>query len=80
MPLFEKTHSLVALIGLCLQSDNDFSELRTAATTLTPYAVTTRYPGDLPDVSHQEAKDALVLAQQVWDFILARLPIEAHIK
>lgn len=71
---FEKTHSLVALVGLCLKFNTDFVELRTAATTLTPYAVTTRYPGDFPDISAQEAKDALALAQQLSDFIVSRLP------
>jgi HEPN domain-containing protein len=71
---FEKTHSLVALVALCLKSDSDFVELRSAATTLTPFAVTTRYPGDLPEISAQEAKDALAYAEQIWDFILVRVP------
>ena len=71
---FEKTHSLVALVGLCLKFSKDFDALRSAATTLTPYAVITRYPGDLPDISNQEAKNALALAFQIWEFILARLP------
>jgi HEPN domain-containing protein len=75
---FEKTHSLVALVGLCLKSSPDFEELRLAATTLTPYAVISRYPGDLPDITEQESRDALLLAQQVWNFVLPRLPVEAH--
>lgn len=77
--IFEKTHSLVALVGMCLQFSRDFDALRTAATTLTPFAVTTRYPGDLPDISAQEARDALELARQIWDFVLARLPKEAYL-
>ena len=76
---FEKTHSLVALVGTCLKHTPDFDELRKAATTLTPYAVITRYPGDLPEISNQEARDALELARQVWRFILDRLPEEASI-
>jgi HEPN domain-containing protein len=74
---FEKTHSLVALVGMCLRFSADFEALRTAATSLNPFAVTTRYPGDLPDISAQEAGEALGLAQQVWDFVMARLPVEA---
>ena len=77
--VFEKTHSLVALVGMCLQFSSDFDALRTAATTLTPLAVTTRYPGDLPDISAQEAREALELARQIWDFVLARLPKEARL-
>jgi len=76
---YEKTHSLVALVGICLRQPSDFNQLRTAVTTLTPYAVTTRYPGDLPEISQQEAKDALGLARQIWGFILDRLPEEARI-
>ena len=75
---FEKTHSLVALVGMCLQFSADFNGLRTAATTLTPFAVITRYPGDLPEISAQEAMEALELARQIRDFILAHLPVEAH--
>lgn len=77
--VFEKTHSLVALVGMCLQFSNDFEELRTAATTLTPFAVITRYPGDAPDISEQEARQALVLAHQIWNFVLMRLPKDVHL-
>ena len=77
--VYEKTHSLVALVGMCLRFSSDFDALRTAATTLTPFAVTTRYPGDMPDISIQEAREAFDLARQVWDFVLTHLPKEAHI-
>ena len=76
---FEKTHSLVALVGMCLKFSPDFEKLRTAAITLTPYAVTTRYPGDLPEITTQESQAALALARQVWGFVLARLPEEARV-
>ena len=76
---FERTHSLVALVGMCLKFSSDFDVLRTAATNLTPYAVTTRYPGDLPDISAQEAREALILARQIMDFVLDRLPKEFHL-
>ena len=71
---FEKTHSLVALVAKCLEWDSAFEELRTAAITLTPYAVASRYPGDLPDLTEAEAQEALALARQVWDFVLRRMP------
>ena len=76
---FEKTHSLVALVGMCLKYTPDFNELRKAATILTPYAVTVRYPGDLPEISNQEAREAVELARQTWRFILDQLPEEARI-
>jgi len=76
---FEKIHSLVALVGMCLKFSSSFDALRTAATNLTPFAVTTRYPGNLPDISAQEAREALDQARQIWNFVLARLPKQAQI-
>ena len=71
---FEKTHSLVVLVGMCLETDPKFEDLRVAAVTLTPYAVITRYPGDLPDISLEEAITATELARRAYEFILAKLP------
>lgn len=71
---FERTHSLVALVGKCLPFDETFEDLRLAATSLTPYAVAARYPGDLPGLSKEEALEALDKAQQVWNFVIDRLP------
>ena len=77
--IFEKTHSLVALVGMCLQFNHNFDALRAAATTLTPFAVITRYPGDLPDISAQEAREALELGRQIWEFVQERLPKELYL-
>lgn len=75
---FEKTHSLVALVGKCLSFELAFESLRQAAATLTPYAVTFRYPGELPELAEVEAEQAIFLARQVWEFGLDRLPEETH--
>jgi HEPN domain-containing protein len=77
---FEKTHSLVALVGKCLSFDQDFQDLRQAAVTLTPYAVAFRYPGDLPELMLEEAEHAYILAEKVWDFLILKLPRETHPK
>ncbi|NOX62541.1 MAG: HEPN domain-containing protein [Chloroflexi bacterium] len=71
---FGRTHSLVALVANCLKYDRTFDALRFAATTLTPYAVALRYPGDLPDLTEKEAREALTLSQEIRDFVLARIP------
>jgi HEPN domain-containing protein len=73
---FGKTHSLVALVGLCLKFDDEFESLRIAASTLSPYAVITRYPGDLPDMTFQESQDAFSLARQIQEFVKSHLPDE----
>ena len=77
---FERTHSLVALVARCLPFDATFGNLRSAATTLTPYAVALRYPGDLPELTPAEAEEVLTLAQEVWKFVLARLPAEVRVE
>lgn len=75
---FEKTHSLVALVGKCIPFDQEFQKLREAATTLTPYAVAFRYPGDLPELTLQEAEHAFSYAQFVWDSVIKELPLGTH--
>jgi len=73
---FGKMHSIVALVALCLPLDPQFENLRSAAVTLTPLAVALRYPGDLPELSREEALTTLELANQVWTFVIERLPPE----
>jgi len=75
---FEKTHSLVALVSKCLPVEPSFESLRQAAITLTPYAVTFRYPGDLPELSAEEAEQAISLSRQVWEFVRKQLPLETY--
>lgn len=76
---FERTHSLVALIARCLRFDASFNTQRYAATTLTPYAVASRYPGDFPELVEVEAQEALTLARELWDFVQDRLPPEVRV-
>jgi len=73
---FEKTHSLIALVSMCLHFDPAFEQLRQAAASLTPYAVTFRYPGELPELTAEEAEQAISFSRQVWEFVLKRLPPE----
>ncbi len=77
---FGRTHSLVALIAMCVPFDASFETLRSAATTLTPYAVALRYPGDMPELTEAEAQEALRLAREVWKFVLYRLPPEVRVE
>ena len=72
--ILPKTYSLVALIALCLEIDDEFEALRVAGTTLTPYAVASRYPGDVSNLSLADSQQALSLAQEVWQFVLSKLP------
>lgn len=75
---FPKTHDIDEILDLIATVNKPLAESLRAATDLNPYAVNTRYPGDLPQVSEHEAKHALSLAQAVRDKILNVLRKEAN--
>ncbi len=71
---FEKVHSLPYLLDLCEAEEPDLVSLRDSVEALSPFAVEIRYPGEVMEISLQEAVDALTTAQAVWDFVLELLP------
>lgn len=75
---FEKVHSLTYLLGLCRSQEARFQELQDRAEMLTPYAVVSRYPGDAPTPSREDAAEVLRAAETLWDFVLAFLPPEVQ--
>ena len=68
---FPRTHSIGALLALCEEAGFAGAQDLIDASSLTRYAVTTRYPGDEEPVSREEAKEAATLAAQVfvWGFM-----------
>lgn len=74
---FEKSHSLVYLVDLCVQLDESFKSLYRTAQNLTVYAVGIRYPG-FPEPGEDEAQEALEMAHRAWSFILQYLPPHIH--
>ena len=70
---FEKVHSLVYLIELCRDHDAEFEELRPHAELLSPFAVVTRYPGDVVNVSSAQARSVLKAAEDIVEFVNARM-------
>ncbi len=71
---FEKTHSLVVLLEMCVETDPNFEALRIASVILSPYAAVLHHPGDIPNICNEEAYTAIELAQQAYEFILAKMP------
>ena len=61
---FEKVHSLTYLLDLCEFKKPGFPSLREGAEALTPYAIEVRYPGEVMEVSPEEAQEALATAKQ----------------
>ena len=70
---FPKTHNIAALRQLVGRVDRALAEHLAPGDALTPFGVEFRYPGDLPPVSREEGADALRLAREARDLVLAHL-------
>lgn len=75
---FRRTHNLVEIGQQCVDLDATLGPLAQRAAPLSEYAWTFRYPGDPGGPSQEEARQALDLAREVYDAILARLPVEVR--
>jgi len=72
---FSKTHDLTKdLLPLSLKVDGEFSFLFPLLESLDPYAVGSRYPGEI--VTHKEAVDAVKAVKVIRKFIRAKLELE----
>jgi HEPN domain-containing protein len=70
---FPKTHNIALLRQLIAQVDQALAEHLAPADALTPYGVEFRYPGDFAPLSRDQGEQALKLAEQTRDLILAHL-------
>jgi HEPN domain-containing protein len=66
--LFPKTHSISVLIELLLQNNINVPENLLIASTLTLYAVQTRYPSLDDYITEEEYKEALEIAESVYNW------------
>ena len=70
-----KTHNLIFLHSMCLETDNRFTEISHACEALNRYGVQPRYPNEM-EIMEQEMKKAIEYARCVRDFdLLARLAL-----
>lgn len=75
---FPKTHDLKELLELVAEDHAALAGQLEEVAILTPYGVDLRYPGDRPDASLEEARDAVRLARKARDAILPLLPDTAE--
>ena len=75
---FDRVHSLVYLLDLCEVEEPTLAALREHTEMLSPYAVEIRYPGDIIEISSEEARQAFAAALAVWDRVLHLIPAELH--
>lgn len=71
---FPKTHVLATLLNLIEARDTELAASLSGVIPLTPYGADLRYPGDRPDASPDQAREALELARLVRDKIVPLLP------
>jgi HEPN domain-containing protein len=74
---FPKTHAIELLLDLMEPEFHFLANELQDAVALTPYGVEIRYPGDQPEPTEEEAKEALELARKVRDAIVPLLPDHA---
>jgi len=70
---FKKTHQLRYLLDICEEVNASFQELRVDVIYLTQFYIETRYPGDIPDFSTHECKEAFQAALRIKEFILEKV-------
>jgi HEPN domain-containing protein len=71
---FPKTHDIARLLELIESLDKPLAAALADASSLTPYGVDYRYPGDSADVSAAEAERCLKLASDVREKVLDQIP------
>lgn len=78
---FPKIHPLDTLAELCREIDSSFERLKKDAIFLNSFYMRTRYPGDYPEFTWQEAEKAFKAALKIKEFVLGKLKsIEAKKK
>lgn len=73
---FPKTHEMGRLVDLVRMADATLADLVADAAALTPYGVEMRYPGDLPEPTPTEAREAVAVSERVRQEVLQHLPSE----
>ena len=67
-----KIHAIDALWEMCREIDPSLEEVKEDAVYLTGFYVATRYPGDYPEFSWEDAEHAFKSASNIKDAILKK--------
>jgi len=70
---FLKVHDLLDLETRLLETEPDVKTLHQGLVSLNRYYIETRYPGDYPDFSWQDADEAFKAASNVANFVKQRI-------
>ena len=75
---FRRTHDLAEVAQQYISLDMSIEPTCQRAEHLTSYAWTFRYPANVEEPSRDGVQDALILAREVCDEVLSRLPAEVR--
>ena len=67
----EKIHSIERLLEMCAKIKLEFNELAEPAAFLSTFYIQTRYPGDFPNFSFNDAKQALQSAKDIKEMVVS---------
>jgi len=73
---FPKTHDIGRILNLVRTADAGLADRVHDAASLTPYGAEVRYPGDAPEPTQEEAREAVAVAERVHRAVLQHLPAE----
>jgi len=70
---FPKIHDLGKILDLANSVAPDMAKLLADVTSLNPYGVDVRYPGDIPEITVADARAAVTMATKVRNTVLGSL-------
>src|SRR5260370_42344261 len=76
--MFSRTHDLRMLGAACVTIDPTLGSLCSSVALVSGYAVAPRYPSPWGKPTVAEAQDAIRLAREMYDAVIARLPSEVE--
>lgn len=69
---FPKVHDLTVLVNLLSLKESEITQFNKDLKILNRYYIETRYPGDYPEFSWNDAQEALTVAEKVKSFVLKK--------
>ncbi|MDA2922864.1 HEPN domain-containing protein [Patescibacteria group bacterium AH-259-L07] len=72
---FPKIHDLLELETLLIDLEPDIKEVHQDIILLNRYYIETRYPGDYPEFTFKECKQALESAVRIKEFVFKKMEL-----
>ena len=70
----EKTHDIEFLVKLCMKFLPEMEQFIESGAALSEYAVETRYPAAIFEITKIKAEEAMETAHSIYEFVLKSLP------